>query len=334
MKAAVYQGNQRIRVEDVGDFPPPGPGDIVLKVRYCGVCGSDVHMFTGTNLQPGAIMGHEFTGTVVALGPETQGWQVGDRAAAIPSRPCNQCAACDARLWEYCTSRQGGRAYSEYARSHISSLFHVPDHMSWAAAAMLEPLAVSLHGVRRSSIRVGDTAFITGAGPIGLLALQCVRLSGASTVLVSEPSPRRAEMARELGADEVFNPFEVDVVAAAKERLPGGADIGYECSGVRGTAQTVSECVKDGAEVMQIGALRSDEIRVGQWVGREIRYNTASKTRPDFPIAMRLLAGGKIKVDPMVTIVSPLEGLEDTLNTLTKPLGDGLALIDPWGDRY
>src|SRR5437667_8006052 len=108
LKAAVYKGNQQFAVEDIGEFPAPGPGEVILKVRYCGICGSDVHMYTGTRLQPGAVLGHEFAGTVVAVGPEAEGWKVGDRAAAIPSRPCNDCPACTARLWDACTDRQPG----------------------------------------------------------------------------------------------------------------------------------------------------------------------------------------------------------------------------------
>ncbi|MCL6522225.1 MAG: alcohol dehydrogenase catalytic domain-containing protein, partial [Firmicutes bacterium] len=333
MRAAVYRGNRQFAVEEVADFTDLGPGDVVIKVRYCGVCGSDLtHLMD--RLQPGGVLGHEFAGTIVALGPETDGWQIGDRVAAIPGRPCNACAACQARLWEHCTNRQPSRGFAEYVRTHKTVLFKMPDHMSWEEGAMLEPLAVALHGVRRSTLRLGDTAIITGAGPIGLFTLQCARLAGASQIIVSEPAPRRAALARELGADLVINPLETDLTAAVLERLPNGADVGFECSGARGVLQKLANSLRKQGEVVQLGATEGDEIRVIWWVGRELRLTGASQTQPDFPIAMALLASGRIKVNPMVTLRAPLEAVTETLESLRRPEGHVLALIDPWGDRY
>jgi len=232
MRAAVLQGDGKLAIEDV-EAPKLEPGELVLRVCDCGICGSDLHAVH--SMPPGTIFGHEFAGEVIEVGDGVSGWKVGDRAVSLPYFSCGRCERCARGDGILCMQIRGiglgavAGAYAERVRVSPQLSFHVPAQVSDREAALVEPLAVGLHGVRRSRLAKDETAIILGAGPIGIAALVWARDLGAKTV-VSDPSPGRRAMAERLGATAVVDP---------KKDEPGfvAIDIGGE------SVTTIFECV-------------------------------------------------------------------------------------------
>ena len=226
MRAAVYRGEQVLQVEQLPD-PVPGPGEVVMKVRYSAICGTDVHAFMYDLAQPGAVMGHEYTGAIVDVGPGVTRWQVGDRAVGGGGHPPPGGASATRTHPRFNYRTMGfqqnarPRGYAEYVLLNEWEPTPVPDDVTDEQAALCEPCAVTVHAVRLSDLRLGDAVLVLGAGPIGLLCLQTARAAGATTVIVSEPAPARAAAAQRLGADAVLDPATPDFAERVVELTAG-----------------------------------------------------------------------------------------------------------------
>ena len=235
MKAAVFRGAGEIEIADI-PVPEPGPGDVLVQVHYCGVCGSDIEAYQTGMYEPGLVIGHEFAGEIVALGHGVTGWALGDRVTADNVLPCGQCAFCREGRPILCqqvlspgVTMDGGMA--EYVRLPVQVLHRLPADVSMRQGALVEPLSIALYGVSSSALRVGDQALVLGAGPIGLLTLQCALLAGARRVLVAEVNPTRAALAIRLGADGVFHPLKEDLAVELPAYTGGrGPEVVFVCT--------------------------------------------------------------------------------------------------------
>ena len=248
MRAPVLRGTRSMEMVDLPE-PEPGPGEVVLRVGLCGICGSDLHMYNSPMAGGDIVMGHEFGATVAALGPGVEGWDEGERVVTTMLEPCGECVFCLRQEPELCYQHYrldlerarsgqpdgdpapslGSGGYAPYARTSAARLMRVPDTLDERQAACVEPAAVGFHAVHRSGMSLGDRVAVIGAGPIGLFTLQCAREAGASRVVVAELSPVRARVAKDVGADAVFDPRETgDVAAAFAEHLGGPADVVFD----------------------------------------------------------------------------------------------------------
>ncbi|HLH29321.1 MAG TPA: alcohol dehydrogenase catalytic domain-containing protein [Acidimicrobiales bacterium] len=212
MSAAVYRGRGDIAVEE-RPVPVPGPGEVLLEVRYCGICGSDIHiLLEGWGETPGLIAGHEYSGTIAALGEGVEGWELGETVVGGPSPRCGRCRRCREGKPSQCENRRGQAghfgdgAFARYVLVRAAALVRVPEGMSARRAALAEPLAVALHGITRSGARPGDRVLVIGAGPIGALSIAALRAMGIEDVVAVEPGDRRRRLASALGAREVWTP--------------------------------------------------------------------------------------------------------------------------------
>ena len=239
MPAAVYREKGVLEVVDV-DRPSVGPHDVLLEVSHCGVCGSDLHMVIEGWGTPGTIEGHEYTGTVAAVGEAVTRWQVGQPVVAGPSRRCGECEACRAGRPSVCLNREevgsAGHqgAYARYSLTHEDEILALPDGLSLRAAALAEPLAVALHGITQARVEDHHRVIVFGAGPIGALTTAALVERGVAHVTVVEPAPARQALARAVGATEVMAPDDVP----APDWHPGHVldrpyDRAIECSGHR-----------------------------------------------------------------------------------------------------
>jgi 2-desacetyl-2-hydroxyethyl bacteriochlorophyllide A dehydrogenase len=235
MRAAVYQGKRNLVVED-RPVPQLGPHDVLLEVSHCGICGTDLHMILEGMASPGAIGGHEFSGRIAALGSDVEGWRLGEAVTGGPSPACGRCAACLAGRSTLCAERTpvgGGDfqgAFAEYARVRDSQLLRVPEGLSLRAAALMEPLAVALHGLTLAAIVPEQRVLVTGAGPIGLLSVAALRARGVEDVRVSEPAPARRERAGKLGA-RTLEPEQLELPPLPFTLVDDPVDAVLECSG-------------------------------------------------------------------------------------------------------
>lgn len=334
MKAAVLRGG-RFAVETLPD-PVPTGRQAVLRVTYCGICGSDLHALRAGSLPEGAILGHEIVGEIVALGPDARGFEVGDRVTTLSAVPCDQCAKCKAGLYRSCekgwqvfgyTGLAGG--YAEQLLTHSAVLEKAPESMSDIGAALNEPSMVGLYAARASRVRTGDNVAIIGAGPIGLLVLQSVLLSNPVNCWVIETSAGRLAKALELGATAGFDPTKDDLPAFFLNHCPmGGPDVIFECAGAKGTLQKAIEWVRPGGQVMVPGVnMELDEVSPLTMVGKECEIKASLGGMDLFRTALDLISAGKIKPETMVTRIIGLDEVDEMCQTLGTRGDDNVKVL-------
>ena len=313
MKAAVFYAKQDVRVED-RDIPKPGKGEVLIRNRAAGVCGTDVHIFHGekgaSDVNPPVVLGHEYAGEIVETGAGVIDLMVGDHVTIDPNIYCGVCPACRNGKKQMCDHMQavgvnfdGG--FAEYSVVPAAQCLKVNKELSFEAAAMSEPLACCIHGIDRAEIKAGDTVLIIGGGAIGLLMLQLAKLQGASTVILSEPVAMRREVALKLGADYVIDPLEKPLTEQL-EMLVGttGADVVIECVGIPQAAVQALEAANRGATVVLFSVPSPDtmlEIHQFDIFKKELTIRGAF-VNPDTHLrAVRLLNSGRIRTDSIIT---------------------------------
>jgi 2-desacetyl-2-hydroxyethyl bacteriochlorophyllide A dehydrogenase len=240
MPAAVYVGDGRIAVEDV-PVPEPGPGEVLVEIAECGICGSDLHMVMERYAKPGAILGHEWSG-IVAAAPSDSGWTPGDRVVGNPSPGCGVCRPCRRGRPSVCLHRAAADfvgyrgAFCQYKTVAADGLIRIPDSLSTRVAALAEPMAITLHALRLAHVRPDDRVLLTGAGPVGLLIVAALRANGIYDITVSEPSPVRRQQALDVGAARVVAP---DALEDPPMAIPVAEPyaVAFECSGHASAAE-------------------------------------------------------------------------------------------------
>jgi threonine dehydrogenase-like Zn-dependent dehydrogenase len=333
MRAAIFKERGILKVEDVPD-PIVGPRDVLLKVTHCAICGSDLHRYSHGMLRPGAILGHEYSGTVADKGTEVDAFQIGERVVRsggkinpwkdVPPYP----PRFSAKERGFLTTTRPG-AYAEYFVTDADLLMRIPDSVTNLEAALVEPLCVSLHAVRLSRLRLGDQALVIGAGPIGLLAQQCAALSGASQVFVSEVNAARRAVALALGAAEVFDPTRSPLVEEILRRTGLGVDVAFECAGARSTFHEATQAVRGGGQVV-IVSLSWEPVYClpVDWVAREVEIKAVYGSRAgEWPMAMALLEQRKVQVQPMISKLVPLGDIQAAFQELLKPDTDWVQAV-------
>jgi L-iditol 2-dehydrogenase len=312
----VYEGPWQMPVREVPE-PVAGPGEVVVAVKAVGVCGSDVHGYTGSTGRriPPMIMGHEFTGVVAAVGQGVAGRKPGDRVVVQPLITCGECANCRAGMTNVCTNRSGlgmwnvDGAYADAVKVRPEQLYDLPAEVAWEHGSLVEPLSVSLHAVNRTPIQLMDTVVILGAGTIGLFALLGCRLKGAGTIIVSDLSPHRLAKAKQMGADIVVNPSEEDLPALVK-RVAGdaGAPVVIEAVGVGPTARQSIELVRPGGNVTWIGNSQPNvEVPMQKIVTQEVTLRGAYGFTVEFGRSIEAIRSGRVDVGQIIEMTAPLE---------------------------
>ena len=315
MRALVYEGAWQMPLREI-DPPIPGPDDVIVAVQAAGVCGSDVHGFTGSTGRrtPGIVMGHEFTGSISSVGSRVQAYGIGDRVVVQPLTTCGACPMCLAGRPNVCFSRtligmHTHGAYAELVRVPHHQIYRLPDTMSWEHGSLAEPLSVALHAVNLTPLTLMDTVVIVGAGTIGLLALLAARLKGAGRIIVTDLSTHRLALARHLGADIVVNVGEQDPLAVVQEATGGaGADATLEAVGISATVQQALAVTRIGGSITWIGNSAPDvTLNMQQVVTREITIRGSYGFNQEFAVAIDALCLGRINVTPLIERIVPLE---------------------------
>ena len=309
-----------IKENQLLDVPTPvidRPDGVLLKVKSVGVCGSDLHGYTGHTGRrtPPLIMGHEVTGEVIETGEAVEDLPVGSRVAVQPVEFCGVCAQCVAGRRNVCEKRRlmgmnMPGAYAEYVTWPASNLFRLPDSLSFENGALAEPLSIAVHAVSLAHIRPYDSALIVGAGPIGLLTLAVLRLTGVNMIAVSDASDARLEMARALGAQVTINVTRQNPRQVVDEFTNGsGVDLAFEAVGLSATAQQSLEVTRNKGTVIWIGNnQRMIEIDMQAIVTRELSViGSYGMTDEEFQRSLRLLADGRIPTDRLINRRASLE---------------------------
>jgi (R,R)-butanediol dehydrogenase / meso-butanediol dehydrogenase / diacetyl reductase len=328
---------------DTESVAPPTGTQVTVRIRYVGVCGTDVHGYQSPQFLPPAVFGHEWTGTVTAVGADVTTVRESDRVVASVGPACGRCSYCVAGFTEMCSLvyaeangvDDAAPAHGAFATSVTVDERRVQralDGLTDEQAGLVEPTTVTFHAVRRSGQRFGAVVVVQGAGPIGLLTAQHARHAGAREVIVVEPNAARRSTATALGFTSVFEPgdgFREHLAAATDGR---GADVFYECTGAPALFQPSAELTRRGGTLALLGyPMTTSEVSYGDWQSRQLTViGSLAYTHDDFVGAMASIASGAVDVDVLHTSTVGLDGLTQVLEDLGSGRSrDTKVLVDP-----
>ena len=319
MKALVLEAYHHLVYKDVSK-PQVGPDDVLIQVKACGICGSDVHGIDGSSGRriPPVIMGHEAAGVIAEVGTNVKGWQTGDRVTFDSTIYCGQCHFCRHGASNLCDDRrvlgvscdeyrQHG-AFAEYIAVPQRILYSLPEGLSFEQAAVVEALSIAFHAAGRMPITLNDTAVVVGAGMIGLLVIQTLRVTGCGQIIAIDLEPSRLDLARQLGADQTLKSDAVDVVQEVHAHTAGrGADLAFEVVGISPTLNLSIHCLRKGGALTMVGNLAPQtEFPLQAVVTRELTLYGSCASRGEYPACLDMIARGSIDVDALISAVAPL----------------------------
>lgn len=336
MKALRVHGPKLIRIDDVEE-PRIESDEVLIKVKYAGICGTDLHVYRGAmkdRVKYPAIPGHEFSGVVVKVGSEVSWVSEGDEVVANPVHPCGRCVACLAGKPNICVNFKIlgvdiPGVFAEYVKVRGDRIYKIPKGLSLRNAALVEPFSVAVHSCRKAGVEAGDVVVIVGQGPIGLCTTQVAKHYGAYKVIALEVVRSRLELARKVGADEVVNPLEVDVVKAIKELTDGlGADKVIETSGHPQTLEQSLSILKPAGRVVVVG-LCFEEVKLHSYpiVYKEAEIVGSRVYVDEFSRALNLINKGYLNPEPLITHEMPLSDGDKAFKILEERLEDAVKIL-------
>lgn len=339
MKSAVFYGRHDLRIEE-HEMPAVGTKDVLIQVKACGVCGTDVHIYEGdkgaAEVTPPAILGHEFSGVVKAVGSEVTSCQIGDRVCVDPNCYCGACDPCRNGAAHYCehmigygTTVDGG--FAEFCAVNERQVYKLGENTSFEQGAMTEPVACCLHGIDMCGIQPGSQVVVIGGGMIGLLMLQLAKLEGAAKVALLEPVPAKREVAAGLGADVCMDPIGRDVKAELKKAGFTWVNTVIECVGRPATIQQAIDIAGNKAVVMMFGLTRPDEtiaVKPFEIFQKELSLKASYINPYTQKRALDLIDSGRLDVSSMIYGTYGLEKLEEILSS-PKARAKGKYIICP-----
>lgn len=325
MKSAVFYGKHDLRVEE-HEMPKVGPKDVLIQVKACGVCGTDVHIYEGdkgaAEVTPPTILGHEFSGVIAEVGSEVTNYKAGDRVCIDPNCYCGACEPCRNGVVHYCehmigygTTVNGG--FAEYCAVNERQVYKLGANTSFEQGAMTEPVACCLHGMDMCEIRPGHQVVVIGGGMIGLLMLQLSRLAGAAKVALLEPVESKREVGKKLGADICIDPIHEDVKARLKEEGMTWVNTVIECVGRPSTIEQAIDIAGNKAVVMMFGLTKPDEtisVKPFEIFRKELVLKASYINPYTQKRALDLIDSGRLDVSSMVYEVADLDELADILS--------------------
>lgn len=316
MKALLLSEYRRLELTDVAT-PKPQPGEVLLRVAACGICGSDVHGYDGSSGRriPPIVMGHEAAGIVAGVGEGVSSLSEGDRVTLDSTVYCGACAnclrgdfnLCDRRevLGVSCGEYRRAGAFAEFVSVPARIIHRLPDGLPFEDAALLEAVAVALHAVSLVKIARGSTALVVGAGTIGLLVQQALRVAGCSQVFVTDPDHTRLNLSQKLGATETISENVVERISKLTDGT--GVDLVVEAVGRTESIATSIDCVRKGGTVILVGNISPEvTIPLQKVVSRQLRLQGSCASAGEYPKAIELMSKDEIRVKPLITAVAPL----------------------------
>lgn len=320
MKALLLSEYRKLEPVDV-PRPVPGPGELLVRVQACGICGSDIHGYDGSTGRriPPLIMGHEAAGKVAETGPGVTGFSAGDRVTFDSTISCGNCWYCQRGQINLCQNRQvlgvscdeyrRHGAFAEYVLVPQRIAYHLPKNLSYEHAALLEAVSVAVHAVHRTPIRMGDTAVVVGSGMIGLLVLQALRHAGCSRIIAIDLDEGRLQLSRTLGADITFNARDEKLAEALADLTGGrGADVALEAVGATAPIQTAIQVLRRGGALTLVGNVTPRiELPLQQVVSRELTLYGSCASSNDYPLSIEMMTAGAIRVEPLISATAPLD---------------------------
>jgi L-iditol 2-dehydrogenase len=340
MRIAELHDTHQFRLTEGPSVPNPGPGEIQVRVRSVGICGSDLHYFEdggfGTFIPKlPIVLGHEPTGEVLRTGSGVTGWSKGDRAMLEPAVYCYHCEFCRSGHHNVCSNIKFYSTFPEpgffreYVNIPAGNLLPLPPALDWNVGTLFEPLAITLHSVRLAPVTFGQTAAVFGAGPIGLLTIATWKVCGAGRVWAIEPNPERREMAKAIGADAVLDPTAIDVVRQIQQDTgKRGVDIAFDCAAKENTVQQCIYAAANAGRVVVTGIPieAATPVDMHELRRKEVALFNVRRSNHETDAAIELLLADPKRFAPVVTHAMPIEEIQRAFEMLEKK-EDGAAKI-------
>lgn len=337
MRGSFFLGDKTFRTQTIPEREL-AEGEVLLKVAACGVCGTDVHIYHGSQgsaeVHPPVILGHEFAGTIVKTGPGVDGLSVGDHVTVDPNIYCGKCHFCQIGKKQLCRNLQAigvtmNGGFAEYCYVPQSQCFRLEPQVPLRYGAMAEPLACCLHGIDRVGIKAGDTVCVIGGGAIGLMMVQLAKMSGASRVILSEPVDYRRKVGIQLGADGTIDPLREDITKKLIELLgTEGADVVIECVGNTTATAQAFHAAKAGAAVLLFSVPKTGthyQMSLDDVYQKELRI-VGSRINPDtHGRAVELINNSRIELDPIITHSYSVDCVEEAI--LKQMADDSIKVV-------
>ena len=336
MQAALFKPGGKLEVSD-RPTPKPGPGEVLVKVAYCGICGSDLHLLDSGFLPPDAILGHELSGHIAGLGPGVEGWAEGEAVVVMPGDPCLVCEPCRNGQTQICQEGldrayglgKNPGAFSQYMLVKPKTLYRIPEGLDLVTAALTEPWAVGRHGVNLLNLTHCSPILVMGAGPIGLMCVYALNSLGISDVVVSEPDPFRAGLAKAAGASLVLDPRAANPAAVIRERtgrLPASV---MDCVGSSSSLREAMGFAGPRGLVVVLG-LHLGKVSLQPFIGfskeLQIKFSYAYNTL-EFGESLTLLARGAVEPKVIISEVLPLREIASAFRLL-RETGHSKIILD------
>jgi L-iditol 2-dehydrogenase len=339
LKAAVLYAPYDLRIEEM-PIPEIGYGEVLVRIRAVGICGSDVHFYTtgrcsGFIVKEPLVLGHECSGEVVEVGDGVNNVKVGDRVVVEPGFPCGRCHYCRIGRYNLCPNvvfygaPPTHGAFREYSPAKASFVYKIGGHMSFEEAALIEPLAVGMQAVKRSGMESGSTAAVFGCGPVGLLTLQAALTSGASPIIAIDPVEYRVELAEELGAMYTVNPTRIDVVEYVDRLTNGmGVDVVFEVSGNPKAFNDALRIIRRGGVLVQVGMFEENvTFDPALIIDKEVDIRGVFRYANVYEQAIKLVSSNRVKLKPLITHIFPLDRIKDAFNVIIEKRDNPVKVI-------
>ena len=319
MKALLLSSYRNLELADL-PAPSPAPDEVLIRVAACGICGSDVHGYDGSSGRriPPIVMGHEAAGIIASIGNAVKNFVPGDRVTFDSTVYCGECPNCRRGNVNLCDRRQvlgvscgdyrRAGAFAEFVSVPARILYRLPDSFPFAEAAMLEAVAVAIHGVNLVQLTADSTALVVGAGTIGILTLQALRAASCSKVFVTDVDTQRLALAKKLGATEILLSDDSLLPKILERTNNEGVDVALECVGRNETVAVSIDATRKGGTVVLVGNIAPNvNLPLQKVVTRQIRLQGSCASAGEYPQAIEWMASGKIQVKPLITAIAPLE---------------------------
>ena len=335
MKVAIMTDVAKVELTE-REIPKPAANEVLVRVEYVGVCGSDIHYYEnggiGPNIvKPPFVLGHEAGGTVVEVGTSVTHLKPGDRVALEPGKTCGHCEFCKTGRYNLCpeviffaTPPVDG-VFQEYVAHEADLCFKIPDNMDTMEAALIEPLSVGFHAARQGNARMGMTAVVTGAGCIGLVSMMALKAMGVTRIIAVDVMPKRLEKALELAATDAINGKETDTVEEVLKLTGGmGPDLVIETAGSEIPARQAIQFCKKGGTIVLVGYSASGEMTLPMSLAldKELTFKTVFRYRHIYPLAIEAVSSGRVNLKGIVTNIFSLDDIQNAMEQSTKNKAD------------
>ena len=335
MKVAIMTDVAKVELTE-REIPKPAANEVLVRVEYVGVCGSDIHYYEnggiGPNIvKPPFVLGHEAGGTVVEVGTSVTHLKPGDRVALEPGKTCGHCEFCKTGRYNLCpeviffATPPVDVVLQEYVAHEADLCFKIPDNMDTMEAALIEPLSVGFHAARQGNARMGMTAVVTGAGCIGLVSMMALKAMGVTRIIAVDVMPKRLEKALELAATDAINGKETDTVEEVLKLTGGmGPDLVIETAGSEITARQAIQFCKKGGTIVLVGYSASGEMTLPMSLAldKELTFKTVFRYRHIYPLAIEAVSSGRVNLKGIVTNIFSLDDIQNAMEQSTKNKAD------------